>query len=636
APTLHRLGIQAFEPVLVEGKAIRLHPLACTAYNADFDGDQMAVHVPLSMEAQAEARFLMLCANNIMKPQDGMPVISPTQDMIIGCHYLTIQREDAQGAGRVFASPDEALMAYQCHQIALQAPIKVRIERSFEGVTERRVIDTTLGRLIFNDEIPQDLGFKPRNCLDDMFVLEIDHDVVKKDFGKIIERCFRVHGESKTAVMLDAIKNLGYKYSTRGAITVSVADIIVPPEKQTWLKETDDLVASINRRYRRGAMSEEERYRMVIEAWQDTTNRLRNRVMEVLPTYNPISMMVGSGARGSAGQVSQLAGMRGLMASPSGRAIEVPIRANFREGLNVLEFFMSSHGSRKSLSDTALRTADSGYLTRRLVDVAQEVIVREIDCFESRGERVRGITVQPIGEIEGIDDRIRGRYAAEDVYHPITGELLVHINEMIDFDKAQMIKNAGITKMNVRSVLSCQCEQGVCARCYGMNLAHGGLVDIGEAVGIIAAQSIGEPGTQLTMRTFHSGGVATSDDITQGLPRVEELFEARKPKRDATLAEIEGKVSIVETKKKQEIQVTSQLDPSVKKTYQIHYGARLKVQDGQVVNAGDELIEGSTNPHDLLRIVGTRAVQEYLLKEVLSAYYSSGIKIADKHIEVIV
>jgi len=636
APTLHRLGIQAFEPILVEGKAIRLHPLACTAYNADFDGDQMAVHVPLSMEAQAEARFLMLCANNIMKPQDGMPVISPTQDMIIGCHYLTILREDAQGAGRVFASQDEAMMAYQCKQIALQAPIKVRIERSFMGETARRVIDTTLGRLIFNEVIPQDLGFKPRTCLDEMFVLEIDHDVVKKDFGKIIERCFRAHGESKTAAMLDAIKNLGYKYSTRGAITVSVADIIVPEEKQTWLKETDDLVASINRKYRRGAMSEDERYRMVIDAWTNTTNRLKNRVMEVIPENNPISMMVGSGARGSAGQVSQLAGMRGLMASPSGRAIEVPIRANFREGLNVLEFFMSSHGSRKSLSDTALRTADSGYLTRRLVDVAQEVIVREIDCFESRNERVRGITVQPIGEIEGIDDRIRGRYAAEDVYHPISGELLVHVNELIDFDKAQAIKAAGITKMNVRSVLSCQCEQGVCARCYGMNLAHGGIVDIGEAVGIIAAQSIGEPGTQLTMRTFHSGGVATSDDITQGLPRVEELFEARKPKRDATLAEIEGKVSIVENKKKQEIVVTSQLDPSVKKTYQVHYGARLKVQDGQEVNAGDELIEGSINPHDLLRIVGTRAVQEYLLKEVLSAYYSSGIKIADKHIEVIV
>ncbi len=636
APTLHRLGIQAFEPILVEGKAIRLHPLACTAYNADFDGDQMAVHVPLSMEAQAEARFLMLCANNIMKPQDGMPVISPTQDMVIGCHYLTITRDDAKGAGRVFASPDEAMMAYQCQQISLQAPIKVRIERTWEGVTERRVIDTTLGLLIFNDVVPQDLGFKPRETLDDQFVLEIDHKVIKKDLGQIVEKCFHVHGESQTAKVLDAIKNLGYKYSTRGAITVSVGDIIIPPEKQTWLKETDDLVATINRKYRRGEMSEDERYRMVIDAWQNTTNRLKNRVMEVLPPYNPISMMTGSGARGSAGQVAQLAGMRGLMASPSGRAIEVPIRANFREGLNVLEFFMSSHGSRKSLADTALRTADSGYLTRRLVDVAQEVIVREIDCFESRGEKVRGITVQPIGEIEGIDDRVRGRYAAEDVYHPITGELLVHVNELIDYEKAGIIKKAGITKMNVRSVLTCHSEHGVCARCYGMNLAHGGIVDIGEAVGIIAAQSIGEPGTQLTMRTFHSGGVASADDITQGLPRVEELFEARKPKRDATLAEISGKVQIVESKKKREVIITSEDDPNEKKTYQIHYGARLKVSDGDVIPAGAELIEGSVNPHDLLRILGIRAVQEYLLKEVLSAYYSSGVKIADKHIEVIV
>jgi len=636
APTLHRLGIQAFEPILVEGKAIRLHPLACTAYNADFDGDQMAVHVPLSMEAQAEARFLMLCANNIMKPQDGMPVISPTQDMVIGCHYLTITREDALGAGRVFASPDEAMMAYQCRQIALQAPIKVRIERTWEGVTERRIIDTTLGLLIFNEVVPQDLGFKPRNTMDDQFVLEVDHKVIKKDLGAIVERCFRAHGESQTAKVLDAIKNLGYKYSTRGAITVSVSDIIVPEEKQTWLKETDDLVARINRKYRRGEMNEDERYRMVIEAWTDTTNRLKNRVMEVLPPYNPISMMTGSGARGSAGQVAQLAGMRGLMASPSGRAIEVPIRANFREGLNVLEFFMSSHGSRKSLADTALRTADSGYLTRRLVDVAQEVIVREVDCFEARGEKVRGITVQPIGEIEGIDDRIRGRYAAEDVYHPITGELLVHVNEMIDYDKAQQVKKAGVTKMNVRSVLTCHSQHGVCARCYGMNLAHGGNVDIGEAVGIIAAQSIGEPGTQLTMRTFHSGGVASADDITQGLPRVEELFEARKPKRDATLAEISGRVQLVESKKKREIIVTNEEDASEKKTYQIHYGARLKVQDGQTAAAGDELIEGSVNPHDLLRILGVRAVQEYLLREVLSAYYSSGVKIADKHIEVIV
>ena len=636
APTLHRLGIQAFEPILVEGKAIRLHPLACTAYNADFDGDQMAVHVPLSMEAQAEARFLMLCANNIMKPQDGMPVISPTQDMVIGCHYLTITRDDAKGAGRVFASPDEAMMAYQCQQIALQAPIKVRVERTWEGVTERRIIDTTLGLLIFNDVVPQDLGFKPRETMDDQFVLEIDHKVVKKHLGQIVERCFHVHGESQTAAVLDAIKNLGYKYSTRGAITVSVSDIIIPPEKQTWLKETDDLVAKINKKYRRGEMSEDERYRMVIDAWQNTTNRLKNRVMEVLPPYNPISMMTGSGARGSAGQVAQLAGMRGLMASPSGRAIEVPIRANFREGLNVLEFFMSSHGSRKSLADTALRTADSGYLTRRLVDVAQEVIVREIDCFESRGEKVRGITVQPIGEIEGIDDRVRGRYAAEDVYHPITGELLVHMNELIDYDKAQQIKNAGVTKMNVRSVLTCHSEHGVCARCYGMNLAHGGNVDIGEAVGIIAAQSIGEPGTQLTMRTFHSGGVASADDITQGLPRVEELFEARKPKRDATLAEIGGKVQIVESKKKREVIITSEEDPNEKKTYQIHYGARLKVADGETVSAGAELIEGAVNPHDLLRILGVRAVQEYLLKEVLSAYYSSGVKIADKHIEIIV
>ena len=636
APTLHRLGIQAFEPILVEGKAIRLHPLACTAYNADFDGDQMAVHVPLSMEAQAEARFLMLCANNIMKPQDGMPVISPTQDMVIGCHYLTITREDAKGAGRYFSSPDEAMMAYQCQQIALQAPIKVRIERTWEGVTERRIIDTTLGLLIFNEVVPQDLGFKPRETMDDQFVLEIDHKVIKKDLGKIVERCFHAHGESQTAAVLDSIKNLGYKYSTRGAITVSVNDIIVPPEKQTWLKETDDLVARINKKYRRGEMSEDERYRMVIDAWQNTTNRLKNRVMEVLPPYNPISMMTGSGARGSAGQVAQLAGMRGLMASPSGRAIEVPIRANFREGLNVLEFFMSSHGSRKSLADTALRTADSGYLTRRLVDVAQEVIVREIDCFESRGEKVRGITVQPIGEIEGIDDRVRGRYAAEDVYHPITGELLVHMNELIDYDKAQVIKSAGVTKMNVRSVLTCHSEHGVCARCYGMNLAHGGNVDIGEAVGIIAAQSIGEPGTQLTMRTFHSGGVASADDITQGLPRVEELFEARKPKRDATLAEISGKVQIVENKKKREVIITNEEDPSEKKTYQIHYGARLKVADGDTVPAGAELIEGAVNPHDLLRILGVRAVQEYLLKEVLSAYYSSGVKIADKHIEIIV
>ncbi len=636
APTLHRLGIQAFEPVLVEGKAIKLHPLACTAYNADFDGDQMAVHVPLSVEAQAEARFLMLAANNIMKPQDGMPVISPSQDMVIGCHYLTISRPDALGAGRVFTSEDEAMMAYQCQQLALQAPIKVRITRSLNGETKRKIIDTTLGLLIFNSIVPQDLGFKKRETLDDLFVLEIDKKVVKKDLTHIVERCFRVHGESQTAVVLDNIKSLGFKYSTRGAITVSVSDIVIPEEKQLWLDEADEMVAKINKKFRRGEMSEDERYRMIITLWNDTTNRLKKRAMEVLPEFNPINMMTGSGARGSAAQVSQLSGMRGLMASPSGKPLELPIRANFSEGLNVLEFFMSSHGSRKSLADTALRTADSGYLTRRLVDVAQEVIVREVDCFETRGEKVRGIVVKAIGEIEGIDDRIRGRYAAESILHPITGELLVEANELITHEKAALVKEAGVKEAVVRSVLTCHSANGVCTRCYGENLAHGGIVDIGEAVGIIAAQSIGEPGTQLTMRTFHTGGVASAEDITQGLPRVEELFEARRPKRDAILAEISGKVSMVESKKKRELIITSDEDVNEKKTYLIHYGARLKVHDGDSVQAGDELIEGSVNPHDLLRILGVKAVQEYLLKEVLNVYYSQGVHIADKHIEVIV
>ena len=636
APTLHRLGIQAFEPVLVEGKAIKLHPLACTAYNADFDGDQMAVHVPLSMEAQAEARFLMLCANNIMKPQDGMPVISPTQDMVIGCHYLTIVREDAKGAGRVFCDQAEAIMAYQCKEITLQTPIKVRVERSFGGETDSRIIDTTLGKLIFNEVVPQDLGFQKRECLDDMFKLEIDQKVVKSTLGKIVEKCFHKHGASKTAEVLDNIKHLGYSYSTRGAITVSVSDIIVPEEKQTWLAEADEQVAKIEKRYRRGLMTDDERYRMVIDLWNDTTNRLKKRVMEVLPPFNPISMMTGSGARGSAAQVSQLAGMRGLMASPSGKTIELPIRANFRDGLDVLEFFMSSHGSRKSLADTALRTADSGYLTRRLVDVSHACIVRETDCFENRGEKVRGITVEAIGEVEGIDDRVRGRYSAEDVYNPVTGELIVAVNEMIDGEKAKKIKEAGITKMQVRSVLTCRSTTGVCARCYGQNMAHGGNVDIGEAVGIIAAQAIGEPGTQLTMRNFHSGGVANVEDITQGLPRVEELFEARKPKHEAVLAEISGTVSFSENKKKREIVITSDDDPNEKKNYQIHYGARLLEEEGAHVDAGDALVEGSINPHDLLRILGVKAVQEYLLKEVLAVYYSQGVRISDKHIEVII
>ena len=636
APTLHRLGIQAFEPVLVEGKAIKLHPLVCTAYNADFDGDQMAVHVPLSVEAQAEARFLMLAANNIMKPQDGKPVISPAQDMVIGCHYLTVRDEGAKGSGKIFTSRDEAQLAYEDGQIMLQTPIKVRIQRNIEGKTQRRVIDCTLGRLIFNEIIPQDLGFQNRVTADDVFKLEIDHEVVKKDLGRIVEKCFHVHGVTTCATVLDEIKRLGYIYSTKGAITVSIADIIVPPEKAEWLAEADETVAKIEARFRRGLMSEEERYKAVIALWGDTTTRLKNRVMGVLDVKNPIYMMTNSGARGSVGQVAQLAGMRGLMASPSGKTIELPIRANFREGLNVLEFFMSSHGSRKSLADTALRTADSGYLTRRLVDVSQEVIVREVDCFEVRGEKVRGITVEPISEIEPLEERITGRVAAEDVIHPITGEIICHTNDAIDSRLAHAITEAGVTKMQVRSVLTCRSRAGVCSRCYGSNLAHGGDVDIGEAIGIIAAQSIGEPGTQLTMRTFHTGGVASAEDITQGLPRVEELFEARKPKREATLAEISGTVSMVTVKKKREMVITSDDDPGEKKSYLVHYGARLKVEEGDHVQAGDELIDGSINPHHLLRILGIKAVQEYLLREVLSVYHSQGVGIADKHIEVII
>ena len=702
APTLHRLGIQAFEPILVEGKAIKLHPLACTAFNADFDGDQMAVHVPLSMEAQAEARFLMLAHNNILKPQDGKPVISPSQDMVIGCYYLTIVNENAKGAGRVFRDPDEAQMAYALGQITLQTPIKVRIEREFNGEKGSKIIDCTLGRLIFNDALPQNLGFKKRECLDDMFALEIDELVGKNQLSNIVDMCFRTQGEHRTALVLDAIKALGYKYSTRGAITVSVADISVPSCKATMLAEADKTVAQINSYYMQGMLSEDQRYDRIIKLWNETTHSLRDQILPNLDKFNPIRMMTDSGARGSSAQIAQLAGMRGLMASPSGKTVELPIRANFREGLNVLEFFLSSHGSRKSLSDTALRTADSGYLTRRLVDVSQEVIVREEDCFESRGEKVRGITVTELmsgkQSIESLEDRLRGRTAAEDICDPATGEVIVHLNEPIDYLKAKQIVNAGVTKANVRSVLTCRTEYGVCAKCYGQNMAHGGKVDVGEAVGIIAAQAIGEPGTQLTMRTFHTGGIASGEDITQGLPRVEELFEARKPKREAVLADISGTVSIQESKKnKRELVVTSEdqhsyvgpngtlkvkdgdmvkpgdiliadvvtprnpnptnvisessgrvtiLDPGrrnelivtsdEKKAYPITYGSRLKVQEGDHVEAGDVLIEGSINPHDLLRILGVKAVQEYLLKEVLAVYRMTGVAVADKHIEIIV
>ena len=640
APTLHRLGIQAFEPILVEGKAIKLHPLACTAFNADFDGDQMAVHVPLSMEAQAEARFLMLAHNNILKPQDGRPVISPSQDMVIGCYYLTIVNENAKGKGRVFASEDEAIMAYSLEQITLQTPIRVRIEREFKGEKGSRIIDTTLGRLIFNDALPQNLGFRKRECLDDMFALEVDELVGKKQLSKIVDMCFHTQGEHRTAQVLDRIKALGFKYSTIGAITVSVSDIKVPPHKAIMLAEADEAVRKVNNLYHRGLLSEDERYNRVITIWGDCTKNVRDQILPNLDEFNPIRMMTDSGARGSSAQVSQLAGMRGLMASPSGKTIELPIRANFREGLTVLEFFLSSHGSRKSLADTALRTADSGYLTRRLVDVSQEVIVREEDCFESRNEKIRGITVSELmsgkQSIESLEDRLRGRTAAADIVDPVTGEIIVRTNEPIDYRKAQEIVSRGIKEATVRSVLTCRTENGVCARCYGENMAHGGKVDVGEAVGIIAAQAIGEPGTQLTMRTFHTGGIAGADDITQGLPRVEELFEARKPKREATLAEISGVVSIQENKKRRELVITSQEDPKDTKSYQITYGSRLKVAEGDTVEAGDELTEGSVNPHDLLRILGVKAVQEYLLKEVLSVYRLQGVGVSDKHIEIII
>ena len=646
APTLHRLGIQAFEPVLVEGKAIKLHPLACTAFNADFDGDQMAVHVPLSMEAQAEARFLMLAANNILKPQDGKPVISPTQDMVMGCYYLTIEDKNGKGAGRAFSDMDEAMMAYQTGSLSLQAPIKVRVQREWEGQTYTRLIDCTLGRLIFNAAVPQDIGFKPRNTLDDMFVLEIDKRAAKKDLGKIVDMCFRKHGAQKTAEVLDAVKKLGYNYSTVAGVTVSVYDILIPPDKKDMLAAADARVTKIMNAYRQGLLSDDERYLRVTDVWAETTTKIRDKILPGLHKmeedehrFNPVLMMTESAARGSISQVSQLAGMRGLMASPSGKVIELPIRSNFKEGLSVLEFFLSTHGSRKSLADTALRTADSGYLTRRLVEVSQELIIREDDCFASRHEPIRGITITRTKpgeeEVEKMEDRLMGRFAAEDIIDPATGEVIVSCNEMIDYDQAARIgADENIQSVTIRSVLTCHNETGVCAKCYGMNLGHGGVVDIGEAVGVIAAQSIGEPGTQLTMRTFHTGGVASDEDITQGLPRVEELFEARKPKRDATLAEIDGVVRMGETKKRREIIITG--DSGEVKTYPINYGSRLKVQEGDRVTAGQELTEGSINPHDLLRILGVKAVQNYLLNEVVKTYRQQGVDIADKHIEVIV
>ena len=617
APTLHRLGIQAFEPVLVEGRAIKLHPLVCTAFNADFDGDQMAVHVPLSVEAQAEARFLMLASNNILKPQDGRPVVSPTQDMVIGCYYLTMERLGAKGEGKIFSSEDEAIMAYQTGAVSLQAKVKVRIAREWEGQTHHKVIDTTVGRLIFNNAIPQDLGFVERNTLDEMFRLEIDHLVVKKDLGNIVDRCYRKYGPTKTSETLDRIKKLGFTYSTRGGVTVGFQDIQVPEEKKVYIAEAEKQVEEIDNLFRMGLLSNKERRDRVIKVWEGTTEKVSKALMDSLDPFNPIYMMANSGARGSTAQIRQLAGMRGLMADPSGQIIEVPIRANFREGLSVLEFFISSHGARKGLADTALRTADSGYLTRRLVDVSQEVIVREEDCYAARGEAPKGMVITEIREgnklIEPLKARILGRYTVEPVVDPNTGELIVGADEMISFEQAERIEKAGIQSVVCRSVFTCRSDHGVCAKCYGANLATGGHVDIGEAVGIIAAQAIGEPGTQLTMRTFHTGGVASAEDITQGLPRVEELFEARKPKGLAVITEINGVVHIDDSKKRREAVVTSEDGES--ESYLIPFGSKLKVKDGDVVEAGDELTEGSVNPHDILKIKGIKGVQAYLLKK---------------------
>ncbi len=638
APTLHRLGIQAFEPILVEGRALKIHPLVCTAYNADFDGDQMAVHIPLSVEAQAEARFLMLSVNNMLKPQDGKPVVSPTQDMVMGMYYLTIIQPGAKGEGSVFADENEAVMAYQLGYVALQAEVKVRRTGEFNGKRISKTIDTTVGRIILNQSIPQDLGYVDRtdeeHCLD----LEIEFTVDKKQLSKIIERCFQRYDTTKTAAMLDEIKRLGFMYSTKGAITVSVSDMTVPEEKPALLAKADEKVSQIQSLYNRGLLSNAEREKEVIAVWDRTTKEVTDALMNGLDEFNPIYMMATSGARGSTNQIRQLAGMRGLMADPSGKIIELPIRANFRDGLTVLEFFISSHGARKGLADTALRTADSGYLTRRLVDVSQDVIVREEDCFAEAGEPIRGITVSDIKNgneiIEPLVDRLVGRTSVETLVHPETGEVLVESNQMITQDMANAIVEAGFEEVQVRSVLTCRAKHGVCSKCYGANLANGQPVNIGEAVGIIAAQSIGEPGTQLTMRTFHTGGVASAEDITQGLPRVEELFEARKPKGLAVITEISGKVSIQENKKKREVTVTN--DDGESETYLIPFGSRMKVREGDILEAGQELTEGPVNPHDILKIKGIKGVQNYLAREVQAVYRLQGVEINDKHIEVIV
>ena len=636
APTLHRLGIQAFEPVLVEGRALKLHPLACTAYNADFDGDQMAVHVPLSTEAQAEARFLMLAANNLLKPSDGKPVTVPTQDMVLGSYYLTLEKPGyEEGEGKVFRDVNEAIMAYSSGVVGLHAPVYIRMEKTDEDGTKRsKIIRTTVGKTIFNMPIPQDLGYVDRTDPEHEFDLEIDFLVGKKQLGQIIDRCVKKHGTAVTGQVLDRVKAQGFKYSTKSAITVSVSDAVIPPKKYELLQEAEKKVDIITKQYRRGLMSNEERYKKVISTWNETTDKVAEALKDNLDKYNPIFMMADSGARGSMNQIRQLAGMRGLIANTSGKAIEIPIRANYREGLNILEYFISSRGARKGLADTALRTADSGYLTRRLVDVSQDVIIREQDCGTHEGIVV--CDIKEGGEmIEPMTERLVGRYAVDDILDPTTGEVIVSKDKMMDDADAKRVKEAGITSVKIRTILNCEAKQGVCAKCYGMNLANGKPVSVGEAVGVIAAQSIGEPGTQLTMRTFHTGGIASAEDITQGLPRVEELFEARNPKREAIISEIEGEVRIEEIKKNRHIVVFNK-ETGDERKYLITYGSHPCVKEGDHVKAGSLLTEGSVNPHKYLDINGALAVQDYLIAEVQKVYRLQGVDINDKHIEVIV
>lgn len=637
APTLHRLGIQAFEPVLVEGRAIKLHPLVCSAFNADFDGDQMAVHVPLSIEAQVEARFLMLSTNNVLKLSDGKPVMSPTQDMVIGSYYLTTERPGAKGEGRIFKDVQEAKMAYQVKDIDLQAKIKVRLTKEINGMVYKKIVDTTVGKIIFNEAVPQDLGFVERETDEQKLDLEIDFRVGKKQLSQIVDKCFKKHGATEVAVVLDRIKSLGFKYSTIGAITANVFDMQIPNNKQRILEEAEKQVISLEEKYEEGIIeNDEQRYREVIKIWEQATKDVAKDIEDNFKKsdpYNPIWMMADSGARGSMDQIKQLSGMRGLMADPTGRTIEIPVKSSFREGLSVLEYFISSHGARKGGADTALKTANSGYLTRRLVDVSHEVIVTEQDCGDRKGMLVRAVYDETGRQLEPLWERINGRYTVEDVFDPKTKQLIVAADTLVSEENAKRIEEAGIEEVRIRSVLTCKCKQGVCSRCYGANMSSWRDVKLGEAVGIIAAQSIGEPGTQLTMRTFHTGGVASTSDITRGLPRVEELFEARKPKGEAMITFIPGVVSVREENKQRIVTVTGADDT---REYQIPFGARLLVKDGDKLEAGDQLTVGSLNLQDILRTKGVVGVQDTMIKEVQSAYRTNGVNINDKHIEVIV